>query len=105
PRHLHHHRPHRLRRRAQHPHLAHHDGHGKNQRHRRAHVHGHQKAPDSPHLHRARHAHRRHRNPHRTRPRLRHLLGRRPLPFHLPLPRGLFHRLRPLRPPPNRRPD
>ena len=65
PGHLHHHRPHRLRRRPQHPDLSDHDGHGKDQGHRRAHVDGHASGPGAQPFYRAGRADRRHRHRHR----------------------------------------
>ena len=65
PRHLHHHRPHRLRRRPQHSDLSDHDGHGKDQRHRRPHVDGHAPLAGAQPLHRAGRADRRDRHRHR----------------------------------------
>ena len=77
--------------------LAHHDGDGEDERHRRADVDGHEEAADSPRVHRARHADRSDRNGDRPGDRLCHLLGRRALSLYFALARGLFDRLRSFR--------
>ena len=65
---------------------------------------GREEATNPPRLHRAGRADRSHRHSDRSRPRLCHLLDRRPLPLHFSLGRGVFDRLRPFRSAPDRWP-
>ena len=102
---LHHHRPDRVRSRAQHFDLADHDGHGEDERHRRPDVARDKEKADPPRVHRAGCADRRDWNGHRPRARLRNLVGRRTLPLHLAFSRSLFDRLRALCPAPDGWPD
>jgi lipoprotein-releasing system permease protein len=95
---FHHHRADRLRGRAEHSDLAHHDGDGENSRHRRAHFDGHAQIASAPHFHRPGCADWCGRHRDRPGPRLRAVLRRRTLSSAFARSRGLLHRLRALRP-------
>src|ERR1019366_6003169 len=91
------HRPDRVRGRAEYFDLADHDGHGEDKGYCRAHVAGNEEGADPPRLHRAGRADWRNRHSDWPRARVCDLMGRRTLPLHFALARGLFDRLRAVR--------